>query len=91
MPVRSAILGATLAMVVVVATIGFGASLNTLVSHPALYGWNWNTGVQRRRRPRHHSPAAGGRSPHRDHTVAASADSISPACRSTTRPSRCSG
>ena len=20
----------------------FGSSLNTLVSHPALYGWNWN-------------------------------------------------
>ena len=20
----------------------FGASLHTLVSHPALYGWNWN-------------------------------------------------
>ena len=28
-------------MVVVVATVTFGASLNTLVSHPALYGWNW--------------------------------------------------
>ena len=41
-PVRSAILGAVLAMVVVVATVTFGASLNTLVSHPALYGWNWD-------------------------------------------------
>jgi len=41
-PVRSAILGAVLAIVVVVATVTFGASLNTLVSHPALYGWNWN-------------------------------------------------
>ena len=41
-PVRSAILGAVLAVVVVVATVVFGASLNTLVSHPALYGWNWN-------------------------------------------------
>ena len=41
-PVRSAILGAVLAIVVVVATIVFGSSLNTLVSHPALYGWNWN-------------------------------------------------
>jgi hypothetical protein len=28
--------------VVIVATITFGTSLNTLVSHPALYGWNWN-------------------------------------------------
>jgi hypothetical protein len=40
-PVRSAILGAALAMIVVVATVIFGASLNTLVSRPALYGWNW--------------------------------------------------
>ena len=28
-------------MIVVVATATFGASLDTLVSHPALYGWNW--------------------------------------------------
>jgi hypothetical protein len=41
-PVRSAMLGATLAVLVVIATVTFGASLNTLVSHPALYGWNWN-------------------------------------------------
>ena len=41
-PVRSATLGAVLAMVVVVATVTFGASLRTLVSSPALYGWNWN-------------------------------------------------
>ncbi|MCU1430109.1 MAG: transporter permease, partial [Actinomycetia bacterium] len=41
-PVRSATLGAVLAIVVVVATVVFGASLSTLVSHPALYGWNWN-------------------------------------------------
>jgi hypothetical protein len=41
-PVRSAILGATLAVVVVVTTVVFGASLDRLVSTPALYGWNWN-------------------------------------------------
>ena len=41
-PVRSAILGAVLAVTVVVATVTFGSSLDTLVSHPALYGWNWN-------------------------------------------------
>ena len=41
-PVRSAILGAALAVIIVVATVTFGASLNTLVSHPALYGWNWS-------------------------------------------------
>jgi hypothetical protein len=41
-PVRSALLGATLAVVMVVATLTFGSSLRTLVSHPALYGWNWS-------------------------------------------------
>ncbi|HWF16522.1 MAG TPA: FtsX-like permease family protein [Acidimicrobiales bacterium] len=41
-PVRSAILGAMLAVVAVVATVTFGASLSSLVSHPALYGWNWD-------------------------------------------------
>jgi hypothetical protein len=41
-PVRSAILGAALAVLVVVATVTFGASLDTLVSTPRLYGWNWN-------------------------------------------------
>jgi hypothetical protein len=41
-PVRSAILGAVLAVAVLVTTVTFGASLDSLVSHPALYGWNWN-------------------------------------------------
>jgi hypothetical protein len=41
-PVRSAILGAILAVTVVVSTITFGTSMSTLVSHPALYGWNWS-------------------------------------------------
>lgn len=41
-PVRSALLGTVLAVVVVVTSITFGASLNSLVSHPAQYGWNWN-------------------------------------------------
>jgi hypothetical protein len=40
-PVRPAILAAVLASVVMLATITFGASLATLVAHPALYGWNW--------------------------------------------------
>ncbi len=40
-PVRSAIVGAVLALMVVTTTFTFGASLNSLVSHPALYGWNW--------------------------------------------------
>jgi len=41
-PVRSAIVGAALAIVVVVTTVTFSTSLNTLVSHPRLYGWNWD-------------------------------------------------
>jgi hypothetical protein len=41
-PVRSAIVGGALAVLVVVATLVFGASLGTLVRRPALYGWNWN-------------------------------------------------
>jgi hypothetical protein len=40
--VRSAILGAVLAVTVLTTTVTFGASLNSLVSHPSLYGWNWN-------------------------------------------------
>ena len=40
-PVAPAILGTVLASVVMLATITFGSSLTTLVSHPALYGWNW--------------------------------------------------
>ena len=40
-PVRSAILGAAMAMIVMLATVTFGSSLATLVSRPALYGWNW--------------------------------------------------
>jgi hypothetical protein len=41
-PVRSALVGAVLAVMIVVTTLTFGSSLNTLVSHPSLYGWNWN-------------------------------------------------
>ena len=41
-PVRSAMLGAALALIVGIATVTFGSSLNSLVSHPSLYGWNWN-------------------------------------------------
>jgi putative ABC transport system permease protein len=39
--VAPAILGTVLASVVMMATITFGSSLTTLVSQPALYGWNW--------------------------------------------------
>jgi hypothetical protein len=41
-PVRSAMLGATLAVVVVLSTVIFSTSLNNLVTHPNLYGWNWD-------------------------------------------------
>jgi hypothetical protein len=41
-PVRSALLGAVLAVTIAAATLTFGSSLNTLVTHPSLYGWNWN-------------------------------------------------
>ena len=41
-PVRSALLGAVIAVVVVVASITFGSSLSFVVSRPALYGWNWD-------------------------------------------------
>ena len=40
-PVRSALLGATMAVLMMVATITFGSGLHKLVSSPALYGWNW--------------------------------------------------
>jgi len=41
-PVRSVIFGSVLALIVVMSTVIFGASLNSLVSHPSLYGWNWS-------------------------------------------------
>jgi hypothetical protein len=41
-PTRSALLGAVLAIALVVATFTFGSGLQTLVSHPALYGWDWD-------------------------------------------------
>jgi hypothetical protein len=41
-PVRSVMLGAVLALIVVTATLTFGASLNTFISHPGLYGWNFD-------------------------------------------------
>lgn len=41
-PVRSALFGTALAVLVVAATLTFGSGLATLVSHPSLYGWNWS-------------------------------------------------
>ena len=45
-PVRSALLGSVLAVGVVVATLTFGSGLRTLVTHPALYGWNWSYAIE---------------------------------------------
>jgi hypothetical protein len=44
-PVRSALIGSVLAVAIVVATVTFGSSLNTLLSQPALYGWNWSYAI----------------------------------------------
>jgi hypothetical protein len=41
-PVRSAIVGAAIAVFVVVGTVTFGSSLTTLIARPTLYGWNWD-------------------------------------------------
>ena len=46
MPVRSALLGAALAVAVIVATVTFGSGLATLDSHPTLYGWNWSVAIK---------------------------------------------
>ena len=45
-PVRSALLGSVLAVCVVVATVTFGSGLQALVTHPALYGWNWSYAIE---------------------------------------------
>jgi hypothetical protein len=44
-PVRSVLIGAVVAVAVVVATLTFGSGLRTLVSHPRLYGWNFNYAI----------------------------------------------
>ena len=44
-PDRSAIVGAVLAVVVVIATITFSSSLGALISRPALYGWNFGAAL----------------------------------------------
>jgi hypothetical protein len=45
-PVRSAISGAFLAVMVTVAALVFGSSLQTLINTPRLYGWNWNVAME---------------------------------------------
>jgi hypothetical protein len=41
-PVRSILVGAILAVTLMATTLTFASGLHTLVSRPALYGWNWN-------------------------------------------------
>jgi hypothetical protein len=41
-PVRSILVGAVLAVTLMTTTLTFASGLNTLVSRPALYGWNWD-------------------------------------------------
>ena len=41
-PVRSALFGTVLAVALVVTTLTFSSGLSNLISHPPLYGWNWN-------------------------------------------------
>jgi putative ABC transport system permease protein len=45
-PVRSALIGAIAAVTAVVSAVVFNASLAGLISHPARYGWNWDTVIQ---------------------------------------------
>ncbi len=40
-PVRSVLVGAVLAVTLVVTTLTFASGFNTLITRPALYGWNW--------------------------------------------------
>ena len=40
-PVRSTLMGTALAVTLLVGTFTFASGLHTLISRPALYGWNW--------------------------------------------------
>jgi hypothetical protein len=41
-PVRSILVGAVMAVTLMATTLTFSSGLHTLISRPALYGWNWN-------------------------------------------------
>ncbi len=41
-PVRSILVGAVLAVTLMTTTLTFASGLHTLISRPALYGWNWD-------------------------------------------------
>jgi hypothetical protein len=44
-PVRTTLISAVLAIAVLIATFGFGASLTRLATKPKLQGWNWDVSV----------------------------------------------
>ena len=44
-PVVPGVLGTAVALVILLGSLAFGASLSNLASHPALYGWAWNTEI----------------------------------------------
>jgi hypothetical protein len=44
-PVRSVMAGAAIAAMALVAAVTFGASLDRLVSHPRLFGWDWDVAL----------------------------------------------
>ena len=83
-PVRSALFGTVLAVAMVVATLTFASSLGTLVSHPALYGWNWSYALDPEQRRPPASPEAPRPRPRRRRL---DAESITTTSRSTARPS----
>jgi hypothetical protein len=44
-PLRSALIGTAAAILLVVTTLTFASSFDTLVTHPPLYGWNWSAAL----------------------------------------------
>ncbi len=44
-PVRSVMASAAVALAALTATLTFGASMSYLVSHPHLFGWNWDVAL----------------------------------------------
>jgi hypothetical protein len=44
-PARPSIFGTVVALIVLVGSVVFGASLSNLIAHPPLYGWNWDTEI----------------------------------------------
>jgi ABC-type lipoprotein release transport system permease subunit len=41
-PARPSITGTVVALIILIGSLVFGASLSNLVTHPALYGWTWD-------------------------------------------------